>query len=83
MIEEPNQYNEEAYIASIPKKSKLTIGDQLKAARVELGLTQVELWEKSRVSVFTISQLEMNKAYNSSTHTIRALQFALGITFEI
>ncbi len=64
-------------------KVKLTIGDQLKTARMAAGLTQVELWERSRVSVFTISQLEKNKAYNASTHTIRALQFALNITFDI
>lgn len=62
---------------------KLTLGDQLKAARTDAGLTQVELWEKSRVSVFTISQLELNKVYNASTHTLRALQYALGIVFEI
>lgn len=64
-------------------KEKLTIGDQLKAARMASGLTQAELWERSRVSMFTISQLEQNRAYNASTHTIRALQFALDITFEI
>lgn len=64
-------------------KVKLTIGDQLKSARMSANLTQMELWERSRVSVFTISQLEKNKAYNASTHTIRALQYALNITFEI
>lgn len=64
-------------------KEKLTIGDQLKNARMAQGLTQVELWEKSRVSVFTIGQLELNHVYNASTHTLRALQFALGIVFEI
>lgn len=62
---------------------KLTIGEQLKRARTERGMTQIELYEKSRVSLFTISQLENGRAQNASTHTIRGLQYALGVVFEI
>lgn len=62
---------------------KLTIGEQLKQARAAKGMTQIELYEKSRVSLFTISQLENGRALNASTHTIRGLQYALDIKFEI
>lgn len=62
---------------------KLTIGEQLKQARLSAGMTQAELFEKSRVSLFTISQMETGRANNVSTHTIRALQYALEMTFDI
>lgn len=64
-------------------KHKLTIGEQLKIARESSGKTQREVSELSRVSLFTISGLEVGRIQNVSTHTIRALQFALGIVFEI
>ena len=64
-------------------KEKLTIGEQLKQARAAAKMTQAELFEKSRVSIFTISQLECGRNLNVSTHTIRGLQYALDITFEI
>jgi transcriptional regulator with XRE-family HTH domain len=64
-------------------KEKLSLGDQLKRAREAAGMTQIELFEKSRVSLFTISQLENNHTKNVSTHTLRGLQYALGIVFEI
>ena len=62
---------------------KLTIGEQLKQARKKAGITQIELFEKSRISLFTISGLETGRINNVSTHTIRALQFALDFTFDI
>lgn len=64
-------------------KEKLSLGDQLKQARIGAGMTQIELFEKSRVSLYTISQLENNHVHNVNTHTLRGLQYALNITFEI
>ena len=59
-----------------------TIGQQLKEAREKSGMTQLELYEKSRITPYTISQLENGRA-SANTDTIQKLQKALGIKFEI
>lgn len=60
-----------------------TIGEQIKEARVMLGLTQLQVAEKSFVSVFTISALEQSKTKDCSTYIIRRLQKSLNIKIEI
>jgi transcriptional regulator with XRE-family HTH domain len=59
------------------KKTIPTIGEQLQAQRKKTGLTQVALFEKSRISTFTISGLESGRITEVSTHVIRQLSKAL------
>lgn len=64
-------------------KEKETIGEQLKKARKAAGITQREVSEKSRVSLFVISGLETGRIKNVNTHALRGLQYALDMTFEL
>lgn len=59
-----------------------SIGEQLKEAREKAGLTQLELYEKSKITPYTISQLENGKE-GVNLDTILKLQKALNIKFSI
>lgn len=59
-----------------------SIADQLKDARKASGMTQLELYEKSRITPYTISQIENGKG-GATVDTIQKLQKALNIKFEI
>lgn len=61
---------------------KKSIGKQLQDARGEKGWTQLELYEKSRITPYTISQIENEKG-GATIDTIQKLQTALGIKFDI
>lgn len=61
----------------------MTIGEQLKIARKKSGLTQQELRDKCGISTFTISGLERGTIESISTYTVKQLQKALNIKFEI
>jgi len=64
-------------------KEKLSLGEQLKQGREAKGMTQEAVHQMSGVSVFVISGLETGRIKNTSTHTLRGLQYALDIIFEI
>ncbi len=58
------------------------MGNKLKLARVEAGITQEMLSEKSGVCRSTIWELENNKGRNTSTGTLKKLAAALGKSIE-
>ena len=64
------------------KMEKKSIGKQLSEAREAKGWTQLKLYEESRITPYTISQLENDKG-GATIDTIVKLQTALGIKFEI
>ena len=62
---------------------KPSIGQQVFAARTAKGWTQMQLWEHSRVALYTISGLERGTITQPNAKTIVKLQNALGIIIEI
>lgn len=65
-------------------KSKImTIGEQLETERKRQNLTQDQLKIMAGISLDTLRRIEKNKSKNPSLFTIRAIEKALGITFEI
>lgn len=51
----------------------------LKEIRKDLGMTQMELSSKSGITRQTISRIEDNSGYSTSTDTLEALANALGV----
>jgi len=58
------------------------MGNLLKKTRIEQGMTQTELSEKSGVSRITISALENGTQRSTMTGTLQKLAAALGKTIS-
>jgi len=58
-------------------ENKPTIGQQLLRERTRLGMTQGEVYTKSKISVSTIGALEQGRKTEASTYVIRQLSAAL------
>lgn len=58
------------------------MGNKLREYRESIGMTQVELAEKSNVSRVTISQLEQGIERNTTTKTLLRIAKALDTTVE-
>lgn len=61
---------------------KKPFAEQLRDAREKAGLTQLQLWERSTITPYTISQLE-NGRQGFNIDTLQKLQKALNIKFDI
>jgi len=59
-----------------------TIGENIKKARNELGLTQDDLVRKSGVKHTTLTKLESNVVIKPSVQTVAKIAKALGIAIE-
>lgn len=62
-----------------PEKLSKTIGDNLRAARDDAGLTQAALSAKSRVAIHHISRLESGKSDLPTVTTLLRLANALSV----
>ena len=58
-------------------------GKKIKEARINKGLTQLQLAVKVNVSISTISSLELEKKQSISTSTLELIGKALDLNFEI
>lgn len=58
-------------------------GKKIKDARIDKGLTQLQLAVKVNVSISTISNLELSKKVSISTVTLELIGNELGIKFEL
>lgn len=58
------------------------MGNKLREYRESVGMTQVELAEKSNVSRVTISQLEQGTERNTTTKTLLRIAKALNTTVD-
>lgn len=61
---------------------RIILGNKLREYRESIGMTQVELAEKSKVSRVTISQLEQGIERNTTTKTLSRIAKALDTTVE-
>ena len=59
------------------------IGKQIRERRKELGMTQVALSKKSKVSRLIIIRLEKGEIENCCVSTLSAIAEALGTTVDI
>jgi transcriptional regulator with XRE-family HTH domain len=66
---------------SARKKSRFPSG-RVRALRKRLGITQMQLKERSGVSQATISRIEVGWAHDVSGETLRRLAAALGVTTD-
>ena len=60
----------------------MTLGERLKARRVQLGLSQTRLAEMANVSRTTITDLENGHRQTASSADLRGLARALSITLD-
>ena len=67
---------------STNKNTTKGLGDRLKTAREKLGLTQVEVAEKAKMTVNYYAMIERDEV-NPSYKKLQGLAKALGIKFEI
>lgn len=58
------------------------MGERLRQLRLRLGMSQGELEERSGISRATISALENDPDYNTTTKTLERLAAALETTVE-
>lgn len=58
------------------------MGERLRQLRLRLGMSQGELEERSGISRATISALENDPDYNTTTKTLERLAVALETTVE-
>lgn len=58
------------------------MGHKIREIRIEKGMTQEELAERSGVSRVSISLIENGKITNVSSNTLRALADALGVSLD-
>lgn len=58
------------------------MGNRLKEFRLQKKVSQEELEARSGVSRSTISAIESNPAYNTTTKTLQRLATALGTTVD-
>lgn len=58
------------------------MGNRLKEFRLKLKISQEELEAKSGISRGTISAIENDPAYNTTTKTLERLATALGATVD-
>lgn len=58
------------------------MGNRLKQYRLRLKMSQEELEAKSGISRATISAIENDPAYNTTTKTLERLAAALGTTVD-
>ena len=61
--------------------SKQTTGSVLKAARLKLGVTQIELAEKAGIHINTYARIERDEQ-EPTFDTVKKLTKALGISLE-
>lgn len=59
------------------------IGEQIKEARLSLGLTQQQLASRLNMSTATINKLENGKMEGINTRLLKLIGGELNITFEI
>jgi len=65
----------------MPKRAVVTLGDKVRAARIEKGLTQLELAQKAGVRPEVVSRIETDKS-PGSLGTLYKLVPHLGLTID-